>query len=154
MKKSLQTVEKTTDIVLNNKVWQDPDTGIVWQVEVEDRLFTWDESFEYAKKLNRENYGGYSDWKIPTLDELETILGEEFCESEESWNEEFCIKKPLIESTIECSSFQDIASSFYWSSSNDISDSSCAWRVYLYDGLISDSSKSSKYYVRCVRGKQ
>ena len=83
---------KTTDIAINNKVWQDPDTNLIWQVDIDGKRYTWDESFEHAKKLNRENYGGYSDWRVPSIDELETIIGEEVFKSEKSWSGEIHIK--------------------------------------------------------------
>jgi len=68
-----------TNKILENKslVWKDPDTILIWQVKIDKRDFTWDEAFEYAKELNRQNYGGYNDWRVPSIDELKTILTKE-----------------------------------------------------------------------------
>ena len=131
-------LKKTTDIVLNNKVWQDPDTNLVWQVDVNETYYTWDESFEYADKLNRENYGGYSDWKVPTKDELKTILMKEEYKG-------YYIKEPLLESVINSSSDD------YWSSSTFKSDDDNACIVNFNDGNINDYIKGYSLYVRCVR---
>ena len=66
------------------KIWNDPDTNFIWQVEVEDKMFSWEESFEYVKKLNNENYGGYDNWKIPTYSELKTITTEKSFDNKKS----------------------------------------------------------------------
>ena len=131
-------LKKTTDIVLNNKVWQDPDTNLVWQVDVEDKRYKWDNIQQSADKLNRENYGGYSDWKVPTKDELKTILTQEEYKG-------YYIKEPLLESIINSSS------SHYWSSSTYEDYKSYAWNVYFYGGYMSHYGKDRNYYVRCVR---
>ena len=140
-------LKKTTDIVSNNKVWQDPDTGLIWQVEIEDKEYSWDESFEYAKRLNAENYGGYSDWRVPTKDELRTILTEESFENPKSYIGQTYIKKPLLESmTMEWQ--------WFWSATEYNNDSSEAWHVYFNDGYDCYFDKSDEGYVRCVVGRQ
>lgn len=53
------------------KLWLDKKTNLMWQVEI-----TYSTPFEYlsyVKKLNDENYGGYNNWRIPTISELKTI---------------------------------------------------------------------------------
>ena len=65
---------KTSDnLDINDKVWidTDPDTNIMWQVDVDNKEYIRAEAFEYAKELNAKNYGGYNDWRVPTRDELE-----------------------------------------------------------------------------------
>ncbi|MBL0707903.1 MAG: DUF1566 domain-containing protein [Sulfurimonas sp.] len=47
-----------------------------------------------------------------------------------------------------------IASSNYWSSSANVSDSSNAWIVNFNSGNTNNNNKSNKYYVRCVRGSR
>ena len=135
-------LKKTTDIALNNKIWQDPDTGLSWQVEIENKKYSWYETFECAKKLSAKNYGGYSDWRVPNRDELMTILTEESFKDESThWGVTF-IKEPLLQSVI------DSSSGFYWSS--DEYDE-FAWSVYFGNGFDYDMSKDDKHYVRCVR---
>ncbi|MEA3228425.1 MAG: DUF1566 domain-containing protein [Campylobacterota bacterium] len=92
-----------SDISKNSKVWQDPDTGFIWQVEVyapkniED-CFSWEDSFRYAEKLNRENYGGYSDWRVPSIDKLRTVMSENFFKNKKSYTGKTYIKEPLLAS--------------------------------------------------------
>jgi len=131
-------LKKKTDIVLNNKVWQDPDTNLVWQVDVEDKRYKWDNIQQSADKLNRENYGGYSDWKVPTKDELKTILTQEEYKG-------YYIKEPLLESIINSSSNR------YWSSSTYEGSKYGAWRVIFRNGSVGSNRKDINGYVRCVR---
>ena len=41
-------------------------------VDVDDKL-TYSEAPDQAVTLNAQNYGGFSDWRVPSLDELGTI---------------------------------------------------------------------------------
>ena len=126
-------LEVLTDIP-NKKIWQDPDTNLIWQVKIEDKKYIWRDIQKYADKLNREKYGGYNDWRVPTLNELKTIL------IKKKYNSLY-IKEPLSK----------LKYNVHWSSSEDLSD---AWAILFYYGGINRYSKTHKYYVRCVRGIQ
>ncbi|MEA3315978.1 MAG: DUF1566 domain-containing protein [Campylobacterota bacterium] len=54
-------------------MWINPDTGLYWQINIENKRFTWEQAFEYAKELNAKSYGGYNDWRVPTLEELMSL---------------------------------------------------------------------------------
>ena len=42
----------------------DEATGLMWSKDDSKAPMSWEDSFEYVAKLNKENYLGYSDWKI------------------------------------------------------------------------------------------
>ncbi len=60
---------------------RDRETGLVWEVKTtdgsihdRDRTFDWQGSHEtFLAELNSTKFGGFSDWRLPTTDELQTI---------------------------------------------------------------------------------
>ncbi len=54
----------------SEEVWLDPETGLMWQVATGDRKIGWEDVGRYAGQLN---YGGNSDWRVPTRFELESL---------------------------------------------------------------------------------
>jgi|SRR5580692_10676450 hypothetical protein len=55
--------------------WTDPDTGLMWTIKdsgsVEEKIgLDWKQALSYCAQLQT---GGYSDWRLPTIDELEGI---------------------------------------------------------------------------------
>lgn len=54
----------------------DTKSGMMWvrTANIAGKKLTYDYSAEYAKKMNSENYGGYSDWRIPSRKEFHTLI--------------------------------------------------------------------------------
>jgi hypothetical protein len=48
-------------------------TGLMWQQDPGEKL-TWAEAVEYLDEFNEEALGGYSDWRIPTIKELYSLV--------------------------------------------------------------------------------
>ena len=95
-----------------------------------------DDAMVWAEKLD---YAGYHDWRLPTKEELETLL-----------------KKGggRPEVYINSNGFSNTQSSYYWSSTSRASNPSSAWDVDFGDGVVDYNKKVSYFYVRCVRGGQ
>ena len=51
-------------------VYVDPETKLMWTIERNGEDIDWFEANEYAKQLR---LGGYSDWRLPTIEELERL---------------------------------------------------------------------------------
>ena len=51
-------------------VYLDPETGLMWTIDDNGKDVDWHEANEYAKQLRR---AGYSDWRLPTIEELESF---------------------------------------------------------------------------------
>lgn len=52
------------------KIWEDPATGLMWTVEDNGTDLNWNQANAYCEELT---LGGYSDWRLATLEELEGI---------------------------------------------------------------------------------
>jgi hypothetical protein len=135
-----QEIVKPTEVsVTNDLVWQDPDTGLIWQKQVDDNKYTWQEAFEYAKKLNSQNYGNINNWRVPTIEELKTLITEE--KSTNSKGDGFYIKKELVE---------NIPTEYFWVWSSIEYDASYAWLIGFEDGFDYNYGRSNVSYVLCV----
>jgi hypothetical protein len=94
------------------------------------------DTMDFINALNTENYGGYSDWRMPTVKELLSIV-------------DYGRYGPSINTTY----FQNV---FSYRSSTTFADSSDkAWYVYFgYGSAEADSYKYEGMYVRAVRSGQ
>ena len=114
----------------NNDTVTDHKTGYVWQRAIELQFRDLDDANQYCSDLV---LGPKSDWRLPRMDELETIV---------SWTR----ANPTIDPLFDC--FPD----YYWSSSMDHGTSQMAWYVNFYNGEIGSFEPSAQMLVRCVRG--
>ena len=55
----------------------DESSGLTWQQSGSDLQMTLDEAGNYLRELNRANFGGYDDWRLPTLEEALTLMERE-----------------------------------------------------------------------------
>jgi hypothetical protein len=94
---------------------------------------------DFIKALNDARYGGYSDWRMPTIKELAYIV-----------NRSITYPGP----TIDTGYFTDTAASWYWSSTTYVHGTGYAWGVNFGSGGVYGSYKYYGGYVRAVRGGQ
>jgi hypothetical protein len=52
-------------------------TGLVWQKSGSSKSLLWFEAKRYVEELNDKRFAGYSDWRLPTIEELASILTRE-----------------------------------------------------------------------------
>ena len=53
---------------------KDRATGLIWEKHGSRYPLSWDRSHAHVERLNRNAYGGRSDWRLPTVDELVTLF--------------------------------------------------------------------------------
>jgi len=114
-------------------VFVDSKTGLTWQDNsaVKETKMTWQDAKSYCSELS---LGGYSDWRLPNIKELQSIV-------------DISHYKPAIKNGFKYVNTSD----YYWSSSEDVSDTKNAWVVYFNSGDTCYNYKTSMGYVRCVR---
>ena len=49
-------------------------TGLMWQKSGSSRSKTWSKANLYIDTLNKNQFAGYSDWRLPTIDELASLI--------------------------------------------------------------------------------
>jgi hypothetical protein len=92
---------------------------------------------DFIAALNAANFGGFSDWRLPTIKELDSI-----------------VNLGRYNPSIDPAYFPDTVASGYWSSTTHALYTGNAWIMYFYRGYGYDHYKSYYYYVRAVRGGQ
>jgi hypothetical protein len=113
--------------------WIDPKTGLEWQYESPGRM-SWFEARSYAASLCLD---GKTDWRLPTLIELESLLDRTKARSD---------GRPFVREEIP---FGDNLS--YWSSTTFEGQTKAAWIVAFDGGYVLSYYKTNLYHVRCVR---
>jgi hypothetical protein len=111
-------------------------TGLMWQQAVPSARYTWANAVAYCPTLT---LAGHSDWRLPTVIELVSIV--DFGQVNPN---------PSINGTY----FPNTPAQLFWSASPLAGSSSYAWNVafvVIATGSTYDSDVSSTYYVRCVR---
>jgi len=122
---------------------QDNRTGLIWEVKTEAEglhynkaSYTWDEARTgFIDRLNRQRFGGASDWRLPTVRELTSLS-------------DLTKHLPAIDRDF----FPNTYTHDYWTATPDAEDDAKAWRVHFCRGLVHAMAKSNRYYVRAVRG--
>jgi len=51
-------------------------TGLIWQASGSEEHKTLDRVHGYIEELNRKQFAGYSDWRLPTIEELASLVRE------------------------------------------------------------------------------
>lgn len=114
----------------------------------------WKEAQNAAENLNRQDgYAGYCDWRVPTKEELVTLVYSS-TGLPKTWNDTGDLCKGNYEyPTIYQPVFPNTPSAWFWSSSSWCSDPcSVAWGVNFYRGNVVALNKVDFFHVRLVRG--
>ncbi len=113
----------------------DTATGLLWQQSGTRYPVNWHQAKAYIEKLNAEKHGTYGHWRLPTTEELITLL----CQPPEGTG--YCIE-PVF----------DRRQKWLWSS--DRCTYLSAWYVSLDLGFVAHNDVSSFYHVKGVCGAE
>ena len=127
----------------SNGVVSDSSTNLEWQDDYSDnnnsiKQTSWQSAIDYCENLNLD---GKSDWRLPNINELTSLVDD--TKDNPSLNE----------------MFQNIYSSYYWSSTSNSNTNESSWIVDFTSGIQYNNgefegSKGTTHYVRCVRAGQ
>jgi hypothetical protein len=125
----------------------DLNTGFMWEQKVEggdettcltelhgvDSQCDWSQANgEWIDAVNAEEYAGYSDWRLPHVKELQSIV-------------DYSTAEPAIRPIL-----GPTASSNYWTATPD-THPSWAWMVFFDPGIVFNGEKWQALHVRAVR---
>jgi len=115
-----------------NETVTDKATGLMWQKGGSSKAMTWMEAREYVNKLNKQGFAGYSDWRVPTVEELATLM-------ESSWKNGDLFLDPIFNSE----------QKYCWSL--DTKGKIKAWKANFHLGFFMDFPMTALNSVRLVR---
>jgi hypothetical protein len=163
--------EKIINFENNILAWVDQETNLMWEVKNKENIGFWyvwhtknvkNVTFEvkshfeeeiydctsYIKRMNENNYAGFSDWGLPTVEELKSLINEE--------GNEYFIKKPLSSNTFPAywTGTPKIAVNVYKTRYSDWKDTAYIPTVYIVDfkqPMVNAYSPDNALWIRCVR---
>ena len=108
----------------------DTKTGLVWQKVVSGQ-FEWNTA---GLNCGEVEYGGYTDWRMPTVMELQTLIDE-------------TVLSPAVDLTV----FEGTIGAPYWSATPALGNPADARYVNFATGATDSGPKSDLNFMRCVR---
>lgn len=118
---------------------QDTLTGLTWKKDADaaEKTTSWADAFATVHELNARKFGGYDDWRLPTINELESIV-------DAGHHTPALAKGHPFDKTRDA----------YWSSTNSAFESDWAMCLYLSKGAVGVGWKedSESFHVWPVRG--
>jgi len=129
----------------------DKKTKLMWtrDANIASKRMEWNDAVKFIESLNQEKYAGYSDWRLPSKEELETL-------------ENFVAGKGYLQGYLEkfnklflSIGFKNVQAGSYWLSSTDANGTRLAWQVSMgMDTTYGIDRKSTINYIWTVRGGQ
>lgn len=116
--------------------------------------YRWDEAMSLPQSINRssEGFNGYTDWRLPTIDELRTMV---YCSNlNPPFRQEGGVCPPgHRKPTVFIEAFPSTPATTVWSSSTYLNDPGRAWYVYFVNGHEYHWPKGGLLRVRLVRDR-
>lgn len=117
--------------VIHDDLLMDHTTGLIWQGSGSPYPVSWDQALEYVQQINEKKMGGHDRWRLPTVNELLSLL------NPPPPGEDFCFQSPF-------SSIQK------WIWSGDTRSGRASWVVNLEMGFVMSGDVMDFFYVRAV----
>ena len=108
-------------------------TGLVWQTSGSDFTMTFDSAEQYVQRLNDEKTGGRDDWRLPTVNELLSLLNPPRADLD------YCFDSPFSRRQ-------------KWIWSGDTRSVKASWVVHVDMGFVTSNDVMDFFYVKGVCG--
>ena len=136
-------------VLYPNRTAKDTNTGKTWMSvdfrNIEKRApKSWNEANEWIIKMNEKNFGGFSDWRLPTLEEYKATYDPSHTKTAFENREDYKVGYPLA--------FEDGGGYGYWSSTTT-SENNAGYFFFIggYDKMVARDFTSPAMSVRLVR---
>ncbi|MDM8554539.1 DUF1566 domain-containing protein [Desulfococcaceae bacterium HSG7] len=131
-------VQNEFELIKDGKVVIDHATGLMWQQGGSTESMKYPDALKYVKRLNSSRFAGFKGWRIPTIDELTSLI----TETENKQTDDLYID-PIFDSNQR------------WCWSSDKRTHAGVWFVYFFNyGRVRWRSLGYPRYVRLVRAGQ
>lgn len=124
-------VKHAPDLSQQGEIVLDRATGLAWQASGSEYPLDYKQAQEYVENLRETRYQGYSDWRLPTVPELSSLVGSVDLETS------MCLP-PLFDS----------AQQRLWSS--DRKAFTAVWYVNARKGFVWWQDETCRFFVRAV----
>lgn len=108
-------------------------TGLMWQQAGSAQRLAWDEAQAWISEINQDGYAGYTDWQLPTVEEMASLI------EPEAGDGGLFIDSEFDPEQVEC-----------WTADTN-EESGDPWHVRFQKGHIRSYSKDPAFFVRLVR---
>ena len=146
---SVATFADDNRFVFSQKTVKDQRTGLTWTRDANIGMRDWNGAFELVKTLNKKNYAGFHDWRLPSKEEVETLAA---YARGAGYNSASDARRPYR--LFNKMGFHNVKNDHYWSSSTVITDTDYAWLLGMNNGYVENLSKQFPSYVWPVRGRK
>lgn len=107
-------------------------TGLMWQHGGSAQPMTFSDAEWYIHQLNTDRFAGFSDWRLPTLEEAMSLM------------------EPQAQNDYHLSpQFEQRTVPFMWTS--DYAEDGQVWMLYFYNGFLDTERQDFNAWVRAVR---
>lgn len=115
-------------------------TGLLWpkNANLPGKTTSWQEALNFITSINTANTYGRSDWRLPNINELESLINDNTAEARRTsiWLNKM--------------GFENVQEYDYWSSTTDAKTNTDAWRVFMRTGYENAQGKTDPLYYAYV----
>ena len=132
---------------LTEKTLVDNKTRLMWPLNghLAEETVSWNGAFEYVDNMNRAIYGGYKNWRLPSREELETLVAHV---KEQGFGND---RIGTIAEGLHSLGMKNIKADEYWTSTEHIYNSGEAWFVNMRNGRVGTGMKTLYFPILPVR---